>query len=303
MKRKVIQIADSTQLVSLPRKWAIQYGVKKGDELDIEINGNKLIVQNTSKQVIERFEVDLEQFGKREIRWLLAALYRKGYEEIIIRFNSQEQYKSVQEIVDTLFTGFAIIEQKSNSCTLRPLSVEQGSEFDSSFRRMFLVILSLAEGMEEYHRGGQRDFDKLLHFEATNDKLANFCERIITTGKYHDYRLAFFIYVITWHLEKICNDYKYLCGYFSAQPQRKISTTTVQLLEQTNALLRQYYGWFYEFSLRELTEFDKRSAVLMGKIIQNMETAKGADVVMLSYLHAINQKIVNLFPTTCSFYL
>ena len=29
MKRKVIQIANSTQLISLPRKWTIKYGIKK----------------------------------------------------------------------------------------------------------------------------------------------------------------------------------------------------------------------------------------------------------------------------------
>ena len=35
MKRKVIQIADSTQLISLPRKWSLAHGIKKGDELEI----------------------------------------------------------------------------------------------------------------------------------------------------------------------------------------------------------------------------------------------------------------------------
>ena len=34
MKRKVIQIANSTQLISLPRKWSQKYGVKKGDEIN-----------------------------------------------------------------------------------------------------------------------------------------------------------------------------------------------------------------------------------------------------------------------------
>ena len=44
MKRKVIQIAESTQLVSLPRKWALKYGVKKGDEVDVLEEGNKIVV-------------------------------------------------------------------------------------------------------------------------------------------------------------------------------------------------------------------------------------------------------------------
>ena len=30
MKRKVIQIAESTQLISLPRKWALRFDLKPG---------------------------------------------------------------------------------------------------------------------------------------------------------------------------------------------------------------------------------------------------------------------------------
>ena len=44
MKRKVIQIADSTQLISLPRKWAQKFNIKKGDELEVEEHDNKIVV-------------------------------------------------------------------------------------------------------------------------------------------------------------------------------------------------------------------------------------------------------------------
>ena len=47
MKRKVIQIADSTQLISLPRKWALKYGIKKGDELDVEEQGSNVLVSTS----------------------------------------------------------------------------------------------------------------------------------------------------------------------------------------------------------------------------------------------------------------
>ena len=32
VQRKVIQIAESTQLISLPRKWAVKHNIKKGDD-------------------------------------------------------------------------------------------------------------------------------------------------------------------------------------------------------------------------------------------------------------------------------
>jgi len=61
MRRKVIQIADSTQLVSLPRKWALKHGIKKGDELNIEEKGSELLVS------VEKGEVKL-----KKLKWMLA---------------------------------------------------------------------------------------------------------------------------------------------------------------------------------------------------------------------------------------
>ena len=62
MKRKVIQIAESTQLISLPRKWAIENNIRKGDELEIEIKPNSLVVTTTTEREPLAVNVDLSGF-------------------------------------------------------------------------------------------------------------------------------------------------------------------------------------------------------------------------------------------------
>jgi len=59
MRRKVIQIAESTQLISLPRKWAVRYQVKKGDELNIEEQGSTLIVSTQNEIATKKITLDV----------------------------------------------------------------------------------------------------------------------------------------------------------------------------------------------------------------------------------------------------
>ncbi len=64
MKRKIIQIADSTQLVSLPRKWCKRLNLRKGDEIDIQEKVNPLIVSTQGNREGEKVEFDVERGEK-----------------------------------------------------------------------------------------------------------------------------------------------------------------------------------------------------------------------------------------------
>src|SRR3989344_7038203 len=87
MKRKVIQIAGSTQLISLPRQWAQKYGVKKGDELDVEEEGSKIIVRTENEVPYNEIEIDVTNLDKSSIMHSIRGLYRCGYNTLKITFN------------------------------------------------------------------------------------------------------------------------------------------------------------------------------------------------------------------------
>jgi len=52
-------VANSTQLISLPRKWAQQFNVRKGDELEIEEEGNQLIIKTEGAPDTKEIAVDV----------------------------------------------------------------------------------------------------------------------------------------------------------------------------------------------------------------------------------------------------
>ena len=103
MKRKVIQIGDSTQLVSLPRQWSIENHVKKGDELDVEVEGSKVIVETEKKIVPLNVSINISGLDRTSIMVLLRNLYKRGYDEITFIFDEQqcEHYRK-KELVNVM---------------------------------------------------------------------------------------------------------------------------------------------------------------------------------------------------------
>ena len=68
MKRKVIQLAGKTSVISLPSKWVQQQGIKKGDELEIKEEGSKIIVSSEKGSILQNIQVDLSDLDRRERR-------------------------------------------------------------------------------------------------------------------------------------------------------------------------------------------------------------------------------------------
>src|SRR3989344_1846924 len=111
MKRKAIQLANQTIVVSLPAKWVRQQGIKKGDEIDLEEKGNQLIVAfKIIDKKEERAEIDVSNWNDRLIRLVLSGLNKKGFDEIVVKYDKSSTAKTLEELIKNLFTGFAIVE-------------------------------------------------------------------------------------------------------------------------------------------------------------------------------------------------
>ena len=92
MKRKVTQIADSTQLISLPRRWALQHNVKKGDELEVEEQENRLMISTNNEPHLETAELNIDDLEPLTSR-IIHALYKRGVDEIKVFTKNHQQCK------------------------------------------------------------------------------------------------------------------------------------------------------------------------------------------------------------------
>ncbi len=93
--RKIIQLGRETFVVSLPSAWLKRHKLKKGDELAVEELGPKLVVCPKSEAKPGKAVVDVSGTGA-VARRVLGALYKAGYDEMEIRFESQKELQTIQ---------------------------------------------------------------------------------------------------------------------------------------------------------------------------------------------------------------
>jgi phosphate uptake regulator len=289
MKRKVIQLAGKTFVVSLPSKWVKAQGIRKGQEVDVEAQGAQLTISSSDQSVDKKISVDVTSLNTEGVqRWLLSALHKAGYDEIEISYKDARIGKGIQDTVRDLMIGFAVVEQLKNKCIIRLVAREQEKEFDSILRRAFLVTKALGEGLIAYLESGQSgDTSELLTLEKTNNQLTNFCERIL--NKKGRGEKTCFWYVIAWNLEKICDDYKKLAILLQGRTADKIAIAS---LKGCNEFFAGYYELFYTFSLAEFDPLNEKRKIIEDNI--SKEIRKGKAVEAYSTMQALLTKVADL---------
>jgi len=297
VKRRVIQIADSTQLISLPRRWALQNKIKKGDELEISENGNKIYISTGPQSEKNTKEVDVSNLSPIIPR-ILHALYKVGYDEIKINFSNPDTLDIIQRRLQDEIIGFEIIEQKSNYCVIKAFAGGVEAEFDVVLRRIFLLLKSMADGiLEVIEKKDTSMIKSLRRLEANNNKYTGHCRRIINKGLYNSKNIAI-MYATVEELEKIADEYKYLCDFFIGNPKiiLNVSKECQDTFKDINKFFDACYELFYKFDMKKCAElFQKRKELITNvKKTWLKKKLSATDIALIHYYLVILQKIANI---------
>lgn len=304
MKRKVIQIANSTQLISLPRKWTQKYGVKKGDEIEVEEKGNKLLIGTEKGIELNKIEIDMTGLDRTSILYCIRSFYRNGYDEVILKF--QEPYTLhlrknekvkviavIHEVVSKL-TGFEIIEQKENSCVIKDISETSQKDFDVALRRVFLLLLDVNKDLLD----GTKNDDRVL-VETIEDKhnsvlkFVSYCLRILNKKGYADPRRLPSIYHIISNLDKVVDVIKYNARYY-VEHNIRLSKESKGILENMHQTINDFYDFFYKFDLKKLHEMYENRDKTLKAIVRNAKKMPYGDLYYLSTFASIHELISDI---------
>lgn len=244
MRRKVIQIADSTQLISLPRKWALQRGIKKGDELDITEKGNSLIIDTESKPQIMEKTIDVSGLTPRLTDRFLARAYQKGYDKITFHFENEDQMMAIHQKIPELL-GFEIMHHTKNKCTVQSVASSLQIDFDSSLRKAFRIILEMADiSLEAYIKGDKEALENVENRDYDVNKFTYFCLRAINKRKTHEGGDATLLYYLIESLEDLGDEYKRLAKCLAKL--KKNVPCFVDALRKLIEINKQAYTFFYK---------------------------------------------------------
>ena len=260
-KRKVSLIGPSTLMVSLPSKWVKEFGVKKGDEINITENGPNLLLESQKLKKGEPYEIDLSDLNANLIRYNLYAAYRSGCDEIKLLFDEEKvidvNKKKKLFVIDVInsavdnLIGIEIMVQKSNYVTLKEISSVNREEFLNTLRRIFITLLNTSSDMKDAMEADNRVV--LERIKEISDKkinrLCDFCFRIINKGGIVERAKIPQYYSIISILEEIGDSLEEVC---ELALKKKVDIKNVKMI---NKLLDNLYRLFCEYKKQTLNEF------------------------------------------------
>jgi phosphate uptake regulator len=286
MKRKIVQHGSSSLTVTLPIKWAEKFNLKKGDELNIEESGPILMVSTEQEIASPKKEfsaVESGIFTKNN----LSHLYQLGYDEIEIRFEDPKTLDDIKERISDCI-GFAIIDQKPNKVYIKSIATTIESEFDTLLRKAFQITNEMAKNLLEVLRKG--DYSKLKeirNMESLNNRFTDVCIRILNKKGYKVPKRTMQIYEIVKNIERIADEFKYICDLFF---RKKIDKILIESLKEAVDYYLDFYNMFYKFDIKLKEKIYLNRRRLIEKFTVQLEKSKGTNSRFLHHLINIIMK-------------
>jgi len=243
-----------------------------------------LIINGKQNDRFKSVTIDITELRIPMLWRYFQSVYREGYNEIKIVYNpskkefegaydyyaTQFEYKKmgekppkkppfdmISELVNR-FIGLAIIDSGEGYCIIREMGELTAKEFESSLRRIFLLLLDLFDKIIDLIKNdkiGNISICKTIHAMDTNiDRFIDYCCRInnkINDQSFQKNKSVMFATLFL--LELIGDEFKYIARHL-AQSKSKVSEIS-SFAEIIKEHFETYYHIFYKFNNEKIIEF------------------------------------------------
>jgi phosphate uptake regulator len=248
-------MGGKTYIISLPAPWIKKYGIKKGDELNIEEHGGSIVITTPSGITApKQFEIDITDF-EPILPKTLANIYKNGYSEIFIKSSKPEIITKVENYFNKYFIGLEVVKLEKNSCLIKQIALTTPEEFDNILRRTFLSIISLQEKILEGIKTKNRN---LLKEAIEQDKLVNnmlaLCKSLLNM---RNYRYTTYVYCLCEALQNLADEHKLIAEYIITHKVKL--TKEIKDYEHSINLFKRFYELYYKYEQQELIDISKQA--------------------------------------------
>jgi len=159
-------------------------GIKKGDQINLEEQGNDILIQSTSKKEPKKAELNLTTSYFNYIFNLIRNLYLNAYDVIHLNLHSEEDILTVNHVVDMLI-GYEIIEKKKLRCTIKDITNESEEDFDTIYRQVWRTVRSMIDIVIDSLSNGHNKTNhlKIKDIIVNISRLSSYCRRVIYKNK------------------------------------------------------------------------------------------------------------------------
>ena len=315
MKRKLIKQGANALTITLPKKWVFRHKLNPGDELEIEEHDKSIFLSTDGKNNASiKKTINIDKFNQLLIWRHIISAYRLGYDEIIVEFsdinkmydiefsslgilekgNRMGVIETLQDVVSRCI-GLEVIDQGDNFCVIKDLGETSVKEFDNTLRRIFLLLLSMAEDSFEGLKNEKKNLKQLVKSNDVNiDRFEDFCLRVLNRKGYKEYDKTSTIYSIVLLLEFIGDEYKRIAVHYSEIKKTKINNLLIDIYGNVNKLLNLYYELFYKNDMKKAIEIYELNGRLNHDIKKYNSRLNEEEKEILHHLKKIKTYVVDL---------
>ncbi|MGM5488557.1 MAG: hypothetical protein ACQESG_06415 [Nanobdellota archaeon] len=288
IKRKVIQIANSTQLVSLPRKWCLRNNIKKGDDVDLSDLGTRLLIE-TGKTGSALLKKRMHLDGKEKyLKYILHALYQKGYTEVVFIYETGHMADAIQRMLHEEMVGFEVVEQTPTTSVVRSVAGALPSEFDTILKRAFSLTVSMFEGLlDNVKQRKTHSLGSLAYMEANINKYVSFCKRMLNAGLIQQDQQVL-IYAVLQRIEQISRETKFMCNRL--EKEKQLDKKTQERFQDVYALLKSSFTLYYSYNFEKTLDLLEQRLSLIRKMQADLGNAFSHHLCNITqYLFELNK--------------
>jgi len=254
MKRRIIQTAQNTLMITLPRSWVKKYNLEKSQELEVIENGSHLVASPTSSNTILRAHLDLTGDHKNIVWKKLAAIYIKGCDEVTIVYDNKDTLEEVQDFMRDLL-GWGVAAHTENTILIKNILPTELKELNETINRIFFLLLEMGDyTIKNLEIKNYEALKNLSHMDFNLDKLVNLVLRLLNRNGFRDYTKINSLYKLIAHLEEIGDEFRRI-GKLFVSKNIKTNSELLNSVKETNKLVKDLKNFFYEFSEKKALEF------------------------------------------------
>lgn len=182
--RKLIAHGPSSLTLALPHKWIKKNHLQKGDEVNVEEDDEGLKIAFKPSQKKKSISIDLSKHDWPAVVAVLTTVYRRGYDEVNIKYETPEEYHHISTGIRSLL-GYAVVENRKGSCLIKSLPTNLEQDFPTLFRRVFLILLQQLDDLKEV-LGDAQQLKTFYRRDADLNAIVNLAIRMINQGYVQD---------------------------------------------------------------------------------------------------------------------
>ncbi|MEI6849692.1 MAG: AbrB/MazE/SpoVT family DNA-binding domain-containing protein [archaeon] len=285
MERKLIKQGGGGYTIYLPKKWIDEKGLKGGESIDVQEEDNLLIIRagtNTKSEL----NLEINENNRTDLRIILTHGYRRGIDKINITNLDNNSSNELKKIVSSLLLGFEITKKDEKSAVIENISEPTDQKFDVIMKRLLLLTSETINFVnEECKKGKFSNINEMNDIRANHDRFLLFCRRLITKGSVQGNPVLLWEFLT--FLQHIEHGLYYLYVYLN-EKKPKLGDRTIKLMLELNKYFSLLSESFEEKDLEKVHRLHNEARKYnFDVILKQLESSKGKETVVLSYLREI----------------